>query len=228
MSTVPAAVLWDMDGTLVDTEPAWIASEQELVTVHGRGHWGKEDGMLLVGQALPRVAEILQTRGEVRLEIPEILEFLISRVEAELQKSVPWLPGAYELLTEITQAGIPSALVTMSFRRLAAQVIPHAPAGALGTVITGDEVSAGKPDPEPYLKAAADLGVDPADCVAIEDSIPGVASAEASGARVLAVQHFVKIEPTPTRSRTDSLTRISLPDLQRIARGELIDHLAAQ
>src|SRR5690625_7264189 len=109
----------------------------------------------------------------------------------------------------------------MSFRRLAAQVIPHAPAGALGTVITGDEVSAGKPDPEPYLKAAADLGVNPADCAAIEDAIPGVASAEASGARALAVQHFATIDPAPTRSRTASLTRISLPDQQLLARGAL-------
>src|SRR5690625_6991461 len=75
-----------MDGTLVDTEPAWIASEQELVTVHGRGYWGKEDGLLLVGQALPRVAEILRERGEVRLEVPEILEFLISRVEKALDR----------------------------------------------------------------------------------------------------------------------------------------------
>ncbi|HLS04509.1 MAG TPA: HAD family phosphatase [Actinomycetales bacterium] len=225
MLRVPAAVLWDMDGTLVDTEPAWIATEQELVIQHGRGHWGKEDGILLVGQALPRVAEILRTRGEVRMEVPEILEFLISRVEASLKTSVPWLPGAYELLSDVAAAGIPTALVTMSFRRLATQVVPHAPQGALQAVITGDEVSAGKPDPEPYLKAAAELGVDPRDCVAIEDSIPGVASAEASGARVLAIQHFVEIEATPTRSRTDSLTKISLEDIQAIARGTVIDHL---
>lgn len=226
MSTVPAAVLWDMDGTLVDTEPAWIAAEQELVTVHGRGYWEKEDGMLLVGQALPRVAEILQARGEVTLEIPEILDFLISRVEASLKNTVPWLPGAYEILSELADASIPCALVTMSFRRLATQVVPHAPNNVFRAVITGDEVSAGKPDPEPYLKAAEALGVPIENCVAVEDSLPGIASAEASGARVLAVQHFVEIEQTPTRSRTDSLERITLDDLQAIAQGQVIDHLA--
>jgi len=226
VTSVPAAVLWDMDGTLVDTEPAWIAAEGELVKVHGRGHWGKEDGLLLVGQALPRVAEILQERGEVRLSIAEILEYIISRVEAALKESVPWLPGAYEILTELAQAGIPCALVTMSYRRLANQVVPHAPNGAFKAVVTGDEVEAGKPDPEPYVRAAQALGLDPADCVAVEDSLPGVASAEASGAHVLAVQHFVEIAASPTRSRTDSLERISMADLQRIARGEVIDHLA--
>lgn len=225
MSKVPAAVLWDMDGTLVDTEPAWIASEQELVKVHGRGHWGKEDGMLLVGQALPRVAEILQDRGGVTLEVPEILEFMISRVERALEGAVPWMPGAYEILNETSLAGIPCALVTMSFRRLADQVVPHAPNDAFKAVITGDEVSAGKPDPEPYLKAAQALGVAIEDCVAVEDSLPGLASAEASGARVLAVQHFVEVKKTPTRSRTDSLTKITLDDLKAIAGGEVIDHL---
>jgi len=226
LSKTPAAVLWDMDGTLVDTEPAWIASEQELVTVHGRGYWGKEDGLLLVGQALPRVAEILRERGEVRLEVPEILEFLISRVEKVLATSVPWLPGAYEILSEVSGAQIPCALVTMSFRRLAEKVVPHAPNDAFKAVITGDEVSAGKPDPEPYLKAAQALGVAIEDCVAVEDSLPGVASAEASGARVLAIQHFVEIAPSPTRSRTDSLTKISLADIKKIAGGKVIDHLA--
>lgn len=223
---LPAAVLWDMDGTLVDTEPAWIASEVDLVKTHGNGTWTKQDGLHLVGQALPRVAKILQERGGVRLETAEILENMMARVEHALQNDVEWLPGAYEILQELGQAEVPYALVTMSYRRLACHVLPRAPEPGFATSIAGDEVSAGKPDPEPYVKAAAALGVPIEQCVAVEDSIPGVASARASGARVLAVQHFVEIPAAPGLSRTDSLTRISLADLGRIGAGEVLDHLA--
>lgn len=225
MTTAPAAVLWDMDGTLVDTEAAWIGAEVDLVAQHGKGPWTQEDGLQLVGQALPQVAKILQERAEVRLETPDILEYMMSRVEEILAESVPWMPGAHEILSDLGAAGIPYALVTMSFRRLARHTLPRAPKPGFSASVAGDEVSAGKPAPEPYLRAAELLGVPIERCVAVEDSLPGVASAQAAGARVLAVQHFVEIPPAEQLSRTDSLTRISLEDLQRIGAGEVIDHL---
>lgn len=223
---LPAAVLWDMDGTLVDTEPFWIAAERAVVAEYGSGTWSESDSLQMVGQAIDHVAEILQQRAGVDLPTSEIVSQIIGRVRRDMLDGVAWQPGARELLAQLADANIPCALVTMSYRQLADTVLLHAPGGAISVVVTGDEVSRGKPDPEPYLRAARELGVDPAACVAVEDSLPGLASAEGAGARTLAVQHVVEIPPHPGRSRTDSLTRITLDDLRTIAAGGVIDHLA--
>ncbi len=96
-------------------------------------------------------------------------------------------------------------LVTMSWRRLADAVIAAAPSGSFAASVTGDEVSNGKPDPEPYLAAATALGVDPARCVAIEDSPTGVASAFAAGCATLGVPHVVPLTPAPGLTIVGSL-----------------------
>lgn len=101
----PQAVLWDMDGTLIDTEPYWINAEMELVKAHG-GTWSEEQAFNLVGQALPNGAKILQEAG-VNLSIREIIDHLSSKVIAGLSHEVPWRPGALELLTAVHAAGIP-------------------------------------------------------------------------------------------------------------------------
>src|SRR5690606_27875666 len=122
---MPAAVLWDMDGTLVDTEPYWLTAETELVRTWG-GEWTTEDGLQLVGQGLEHSARILQSRG-VDLDVDEIVDTLTDRVLAQVRESVPWRPGSRELLQELRDAGIPTALVTMSIGRMA-----HAIVDALG------------------------------------------------------------------------------------------------
>lgn len=225
MTSYPAAVLWDMDGTLVDTEPVWIASEQQLVRDYGRGHWSTEEAEAMVGQALTKSAQVLQEQGGVRLSIQEIVDHLIARVQAALREQTPWQPGAYELLEQLAQAQVPCALVTMSYRTLADEMLLNAPSGLFKAVVTGDEVERGKPDPFPYQFAAKQLGVEVEKCVAIEDSLPGVASAEASGARVLAIQHLIEIPENSGRSRTDSLEKITMADLLKISEGNVIDHL---
>ena len=122
-------------------------------------------------------------------------------------------PGAARLLAECAAAGVPCALVTMSWRRLADAVIAAAPLGSFAASVTGDEVRNGKPHPEPYLAAAAALGVDPARCVAIEDSPTGVASALAAGCATLGVPHVVTLPPAPGLTLTGSLADIALADL---------------
>ena len=107
-------------------------------------------------------------------------------------------------------------LVTMSWRRLADALIESAPAGSFVASITGDEVRKGKPDPEPYLAAAAVLGVDPADCVAIEDSPTGVASALAAGCATLGVPHVVPVAAAPGLTLVESLVGVGLADLRRL------------
>lgn len=212
----PAAVLWDMDGTLVDTEPYWLAAETELVQAWG-GEWTLDDGLALVGSSLERSALILASRG-VQLESDEIIQVLTDRVVAQLADGVPWRPGARELLVALREAGVPTALVTMSIRRMADYIADAAGFPAFNAVIAGDEVVNGKPDPEPYLRAAQALGVDPSECIAVEDSEFGVASAVASGATTLAVPLHLPLPPSPAYTLWDSLDGRTIDDLFELRR----------
>jgi HAD superfamily hydrolase (TIGR01509 family) len=222
--TGPAAVLWDMDGTLIDTEPYWMAAETELVEAHG-GSWGHEQGLAMVGQPLLVSAQILRDHG-VPLPPEEIVDFLIRRVIEEVERDVPWQPGARELLTALADAGVPCALVTMSYRSLADTFVAAAPAGVFRAVVTGDVVTHGKPHPEAYLTAADQLGVDPARCVAVEDSPAGIGSAMAAGARTIGVEAVLPVDPRPGLSRVSSLADLDLDDLARIADGAVLDLIA--
>lgn len=216
----PAAVLWDMDGTLVDTEPYWIAAEHELVAEHG-GTWTHEQALQLVGNPLAVSAGVLRDAG-VDLPVPEIVDRLLARVTAQVRDDVPWRPGARALLEVLADAGVPCALVTMSYTVLAEAVTAHVP-GAFATLVTGDQVERGKPDPEPYLVAAHRLGVPPSECVAIEDSPTGVTSALAAGARTLGVEAVLPIEPRAGLSRAASLADVDLAFLRRMAAGEVLE-----
>ena len=221
---LPAAVLWDMDGTLINTEPYWIAAETELVEAHG-GTWSHEQGLAMVGRPLPVSAEILRANG-VDLPADEIVDFLVGRVVDELTRHVPWQPGALELLTALADADVPCALVTMSYRRLAEPFVAAAPEGAFRTLVVGDEVTHGKPHPEAYLTAAGRLGVDPSVCVAIEDSPSGIGSALAAGARTIGVEVMLPVDPAPGLSRVASLADLDVADLARVSRGDVLDLLA--
>lgn len=208
----PAAVLWDMDGTLVDTEPYWIASETELIEAHG-GTWSHEQAMTLVGSDLLDAGRYIAEQTGIDLEPADIVEALLDRVLARMAEDVPWRPGALELLAGLRDRGIPCALVTMSYRRFVAPVLDALPDGGFEVVVTGDAVTQGKPHPEPYLTAAATLGVDPAHALAIEDSSTGVRSAEAAGCTVLVVPNHVPVEPGERRVFADSLAGMTVDDL---------------
>lgn len=193
---LPAALLWDMDGTLVDTEPYWIAAEHALVAEHGVA-WTDEDARSLVGSALLDSARVLRERGGVRLAPERIVELLSDDVRRRVTERAPWMPGARELLADARALGVPCALVTMSWSALADAVVSALPHGTFAAVVTGDAVTRGKPDPEPYLAAAAALGVDPARCLAIEDSLPGVTSATSAGVPTAGVEHLVALPRGP-------------------------------
>jgi len=215
---LPAAVLWDMDGTLVDTEPYWIACERELVGRYGH-EWSDDDAHALVGNPLLVSAEIMRERGRVPLPAESIVEVLLDGVVARVQEHVPFRPGARELLEALIAAGVPCALVTMSYRRFTDAVVAALPPGTFAVVVPGDEVTHGKPHPEPYLTAAARLGVEPGECVAIEDSPTGVASAVAAGVPTLAVEHLVTISPGPGRTIVHTLETWTPEALTKLTSG---------
>ncbi len=217
-TTFPAAVLWDMDGTLVDTEPYWIECEFALVAEYG-GTWTDDDALSVVGFDLIDAAVVLRDRGGVALEPAKIVERLLDGVIARVERELPWRPGAAELLAECRAADIPCALVTMSWRRLADTVLASAPAGSFRASVTGDEVTQGKPHPEPYEAGARALGVEPSACVAIEDSPTGVASALAAGCITLGVPHTVELTPAAGLNLVGSLRGVTVDDLRRLTVG---------
>jgi HAD superfamily hydrolase (TIGR01509 family) len=211
-AALPAAVLWDMDGTLVDTEPYWISAEHAIVEEAG-GVWSDEYAHQLVGNDLLVSAQFIRDHSPVDLEPVQIIEDLLERVIAQVREHVPWRPGAVELLTDLGEHGVPSALVTMSWRSLAEAVLAALPEGTFAAVVTGDEVEHGKPHPEPYLAAATALGVAVEDCVAIEDSPTGVRSAVAAGVPTLAVPHVVPVPLTVGAVQVPSLQGLQPRDL---------------
>ena len=211
----PAALLIDMDGTIVDSEPYWIATESELAREFN-GTWTSEDAHSVVGFDLIDAATELRNRGGVALDPPVIVERLLDGVIAKCKQNLPWRPGARDLLIEARDAGVPCVLVTMSWRRFADAVIEAAPDDVFVGSITGDEVSTGKPAPDPYLAAATLVGLDPQQCVAIEDSPTGVASALAAGCRTIAVPHVVDVEPREGLTVWPDLAGRTLADLATI------------
>jgi HAD superfamily hydrolase (TIGR01509 family) len=185
MTSRLAAVLWDMDGTLIDSEPIWIAQQFVLAEQHG-GTWTTEQGLALVGADMHDTAVAMQAAG-VEMEAAELVAALERGVIDSLRDEVPWRPGVRELLAELVREAIPCAIATTSSHEMAALVAAAAPDGAISVVVGSEDVARTKPSPEPYLRAAELLGVRAPDCVAVEDSPNGLAAAIASGATTIAV-----------------------------------------
>lgn len=206
-----------MDGTLIDSEPYWLRAEVSLVESFG-GTWSEAQGLTLVGSGLWDSATALQNAG-VSLHQSEIIDRLSADVRSQLEQSIPWRPGARELVAAILDAGIPTALVTMSYRHNAL-TISHAMAKELGreafaVVVAGDDVVEPKPNPEPYLTAAARLGIDVNHAVAFEDSVFGAASAFSSGALTIGIPLHVDIPASYVHCLWDSLQGKTLEDVDR-------------
>jgi len=212
--SLPAAVLWDMDGTIVDTEPYWMRTEHDIVESFG-GTWTEEAAQTLIGSGLDRSAGILQEFG-VDLPSDVIINRMSDAVMAQISVNVPWRPGALELLTALHEAGVPQALVTMSIGRMARHVADHIPFEPFSAIVSADDVENSKPHPEAYLLAAALLGVDIEQCVAIEDSVTGVTSAVASGAAVIGVEHLLNLDDAGARHVWQTLDGRTPADLAAV------------
>ncbi|BAL90591.1 putative haloacid dehalogenase-like hydrolase [Actinoplanes missouriensis 431] len=189
------AVLFDMDGTLVDSERLWGIALAELA-VRAGGTLSGAARLAMVGSSMSRSMRIFrEDLGQPdRPEAPDVA-WLTDRVGELFADGLVWRPGAMELLLAVRDAGIRTALVTSTGRRLVEVALKTLGAENFDVVVCGDEVTTPKPDPEPYRTAAALLGVPISRCVAIEDSPSGLASAVAAGAAVLAVPAELDLPP---------------------------------
>ena len=210
---LPKAVLWDMDGTLIDSEPHWLRSERELAAKHDVD-WSEEDGKSLVGLSLSASSQIFRDKVGLPLSTEEIVQELTNSVSEGLKKEIIWRPGAKELLQLLRKRGVKTALVTMSLRSMALQVVDAIEFDAFDVVVAGDDVIHGKPHAEPYLKAAQLLGVKPADCIAFEDSISGILSAEAAGTKAVGIPNVMMIPPREDRILWETLEGKTMKDLK--------------
>lgn len=188
----PAAVLWDMDGTIVDTESHWIAAADEIARAHGLEP-SAEALAALVGTSLIDGVELMRAWG---VDAPAS-ELIDRHLELAMRNTaaggLTWRPGAVEMLSALRADGIPLALVTMSYREYAGEIIAALPDGTFDVIVTGDAVERGKPHPDAYVRAAELLEIDVRDCVVIEDSLIGLAAARAAGAHVIGVPHHIAI-----------------------------------
>jgi HAD superfamily hydrolase (TIGR01509 family) len=212
------AVLFDMDGLLVDSEPLWFEVESEVMArLHGE--WSEADQRALVGGSLARSVSYLLARAARPVSREDVARWLIDGMTSLLMsRPLSMMPGAGELLAEVRGAGIPHALVTSSERPVMDAVLLQLGVSFDATVCAND-VTRSKPDPEPYRRAASLLEAEPRWCVALEDSPNGVASAEAAGCRLVAVPSLVPILPQPGRVVAGSLRHVNLAMLRRLVSG---------
>ncbi|MBI1376118.1 MAG: HAD-IA family hydrolase [Frankiales bacterium] len=196
---LPAAVLFDMDGLLVETEHIWYAAETRIMEAF-EVDWGPEHQAALVGGPVEKAVDyMVEHAGEPHTHA-EVLAMLVASMERLMRtEPVHWRPGARRLLLALEQAGVPCALVSASWRNLVDAVcdavLHEVGHGVFATTVASGELPRTKPFPDPYLLAAERLGVEPAHCVVLEDSHTGVTAGMASGALVVGVPSLVPIEP---------------------------------
>jgi HAD superfamily hydrolase (TIGR01509 family) len=223
------AVLFDMDGLLLDSEPLWFEAERAVMTRLG-APWAAGDQEALLGGSLERTVSYMLGKaaaarhaagGGADGRLPEGADvgrwLLAGMTDLIMARGVPLRPGARELLAEVAAAGVPHALVTSSHREIMLAAL-EATELEFAVTVCREDVAHSKPDPEPYLRAASLLGVPPEGCVVLEDSPNGIASARAAGCAVIAVPSL----PVPGQAGTltvASLRDISLGRLREVAAG---------
>lgn len=219
---LPAAILFDMDGTLVDSEPVWGLVENSIAEDIG-GHLTEEDRMRMLGGSMQTIVEAMLAIA-TKPTTGEYIEYEMNhRMVVRITDECPWRDGAAELLTWAKERGIPCALVSASARIIVEAVAGQAPvADAFAVTITHDDVAETKPHPEGYLKAAEVLGVEIADCLVVEDSYNGLRAGMASGAHVVAVRGIAPVTPSGF-SYVRELTDLDEDTIRRLTDGELID-----
>jgi HAD superfamily hydrolase (TIGR01509 family) len=207
------AVLFDMDGVLVDSEPLWFEAERAVMARLGGG-WTPDDQKALVGGSMAVTVDYLLARGRWHADPEAVERWLVdSMTTLLLSGPPPVMPGAVELAAEVAAAGVPYGLVTSSERAIMDAVLARLPITFPVTVCAGD-VARCKPDPEGYLLAAQKLAVEPPRCVVLEDSPNGVAAAEAAGCLAVAVPSVVGIPAAPGRVVAGSMAELSLGRLR--------------
>ena len=218
MSAVLSAVLFDMDGTLVDSEKLWDVAMHAFYERHGGVLTAQVREATVGGSAENVMALVFDDLGldQHPEALAESADWLHEYTGELFERGLPWRPGARDLLENCVAAGMPMALVTNTRRELTERALKTIGSHYFTVTVCGDEVPDGKPHPAPYERAAELLGVAPADCLAIEDSVVGVASAYAAGCAVLVVPNDVEVPDGPRRRHVDSLVGLGVAGLRAI------------
>jgi HAD superfamily hydrolase (TIGR01509 family) len=213
-----AAVLFDMDGTLVDSEKVWDVALHELAA-HFGGVLSASARLAMVGSSMAASIRMLyEDLGQQWREPAEGADWLVERVRELFAEGLEWRPGAQRLLREVRAAGVPTALVTSTARSLVDVALRTLGRDSFEVVVCGDEVLRAKPDPAPYLTAAELLAVPIGRCAAIEDSPTGIASARDAGAIVVAVPNDVQLSDLEGVILVNSLEDVDLSHLVSFTR----------
>ena len=220
MSAGLAAVLFDMDGLLVDSEPVWSVAEAEIMAWLG-GPWNLDVKAQCVGRRVDEACRILVAIAGSSESPVAVQERLVGRMCELFRAHLPLLPGAASLVDACRAAGVATALVSSSYRALVDAALESFGAHRFDVTVAGDEVGRAKPDPEPYLRAAALLGVAPASCVVVEDSVAGTTSGTAAGCPVVTVPNVVPVPPGPGYTVVPSLLDVSVEWMATLVNGDL-------
>ncbi|MGW2148021.1 HAD family hydrolase [Nonomuraea bangladeshensis] len=209
------AVFFDMDGLLVDSERVWLEIETGVMARLGAA-WTPEHQAHLVGGSMERTIDYMLAVSGAEVPPGTVRSWMVDGMVARLSAGVELMPGAVELLDAVRAEGVPAGLVTSSLGEIAGAVLKVVGRERFDVIVTADDVTHTKPDPEPYLAAARLLGVEPVRCVVLEDSPSGVAAATAAGCAVVAVPSILPIEPAPGRLVVSSLTAVTVADLRAL------------
>ena len=207
-----SAILFDMDGTLIDSEPLWLKAEIEVMAELGC-HWDEQDQINCLGGPAERTERYMQERSQNIKPYGYFINRLHEVMRARITNELDLIPNALSLLKECKDSGIKTALVTASSRDLMTIVLKRFPPGTFDVVVSGDDVEKSKPDPAPYLLAAKQLSVDISKCLVLEDSLTGVQSGLSSGAKVIGIPHLVQMSEHPNLRVISSLDEITLSDI---------------
>ena len=207
-----SAILFDMDGTLIDSEPLWLEAEIEIMEELGC-NWDQQDQINCLGGPIDKTENYMQDRSNNIKPFGYFTKKLDDVMEQKLSTKLNLIPNALEIINECKISEIKIALVTASSGRLMRAVLKRFPVGIFDTTVSYDDVKRSKPDPEPYSLAAKTLGVDITKCVVLEDSLTGIQSGLSAGAQVIGIPHLVKMPSNPNLRVVESLSEITMDRL---------------
>ena len=213
--SVIEAVLFDMDGTLINSEPYWLIAEKELMLRYGH-IWTDADQAYCIGGPLPKVGAYMSNLSGGAEDALFFETELIRLVAQQFKNGLEFMPGARELVEELASRGVPMALVSASPRLLVDSAIELLPPNTFVTSVSSQDVSISKPNPESYLKAADHLEVNIQKCIVLEDSKTGIDAGLASGAVVIGIPHIITYPPSPRLHIRRDLVGLHLEDLESI------------
>jgi HAD superfamily hydrolase (TIGR01509 family) len=206
------AVLFDMDGLFIDSEPDWHAAETEMMRAYGYD-WTPEDQLKCLGGPLLRVTQYMSECLDGARSAEELGLTIVAEMKKRVSKSVSLMPGALEFSRRLNEAGIPQALVSASPREIVDAALIGMKEKYFSFSVASGDIERTKPFPDPYLHAAKLLDVDIENSLIFEDSPTGLTAARASGAFVVGIPHYIEVAEEPRLKIVKSFNEVQDRDL---------------